>query len=86
MMKIFALAVLFTGSACLAAEQATYDSAGGLTSLISNGVELPVHGGFVATFTGAPGSTIQPDDQRSPIVRKGTALHLSLIHIWLEHD
>jgi O-glycosyl hydrolase len=75
MMKIFALAVLFTGSACLAAEQATYDSAGGLTSLISNGVELPVHGGFVATFTGAPGSTIQPDDQRSPIVRKGTALH-----------
>jgi len=64
------LLALCTASASLAAERATYDSAGRLTSLISNGVELPVHGGFVVTFTGAPGVSAQPNDQRSPIARE----------------
>ena len=65
-----ALLALCTAAATLAGERATYDSAGRLTSLISNGVELPVHGGFVVTFTGAPGVSAQPNDQRSPISRE----------------
>jgi O-glycosyl hydrolase len=65
------LLALCTVASCLAAERATYDSAGRLTSLISNGVELPVHGEFVVRFTGAPGVSAQPNDQRSPIAREG---------------
>jgi O-glycosyl hydrolase len=71
MLKKATLFALCTGAACLAAERATYDSAGRLTSLISNGVELPVHGEFRVRFTGAPGVSAQPNDQRSPITREG---------------
>jgi O-glycosyl hydrolase len=70
MIKTTALFVLGTAATCLAAERATYDSAGALTSLISGGSELPVHGEFMVKFTGAPAVTAQPGDQRSPITRK----------------
>ena len=57
---------------CFAAERATYDAAGALTSLVAGGGELPVHGEFRVTFTGAPSVSVQPADQRSPIQRAGT--------------
>jgi len=66
-----ALLFLGTAAACLAAERATYDSAGRLTSLIANGVELPVRGDFRVRFTGAPAVSAQPNDQRSPMSREG---------------
>jgi O-glycosyl hydrolase len=71
MLKKATLFLLGASVSCFAAERATYDSAGALTSLITNGVELPVHGEFRVTFTGAPAVTIQPSDQRSPITRSG---------------
>lgn len=63
--------MLSAATACLGAERATFDSAGALTSLISGGSELPVHGEFMVKFTGAPAATAQPGDQRSPITRPG---------------
>jgi O-glycosyl hydrolase len=74
MLKKAALLFLCAGT-CLAGERATYDSAGALTSLIANGVEIPLRGAFVATFTGAPAVTVQPGDQRSPIARSGLDRH-----------
>jgi O-glycosyl hydrolase len=69
--------LFFCGMAapCLAAEQATYNIAGGLTSLIANGEEMPVHGEFVITFTGGLSATMQPYEQRAQVTRDG--LHLS---------
>jgi len=61
--------------ACFAAERATYDSAGGLTALIANNVELPVRGEFRVTFAGGVSATLQPDDQRSSAAREGPAPH-----------
>jgi O-glycosyl hydrolase len=59
---------------CFGAERATYDTAGALTSLISSGVELPVHGEIMVKYTGAPAVTAQPHDQRSPITREGSEM------------
>jgi O-glycosyl hydrolase len=64
-----------TGTPGFSAEQATYNSAGALTSLIHDGVELPVHGEFVVAFVGGTRAGLQPHDQKSPIRRDGTALH-----------
>lgn len=61
-------------SAAFGAERATFDSAGELTSVISNGAELPIHGGLFATFTGGLIEPLQPHDQRSPISREGLEL------------
>ena len=73
MLKKATLLLLGATASCFAAEHATYDAAGSLTSLISNGLEIPVHGQFMVTFTGAPAVTVQPADQRSPITREGLA-------------
>lgn len=74
MLRKYALFALCTGTACLAVERATYDTAGRLTSLISSGVELPVRGDFRVRFTGAPEVSAQPNEQRSPITREGAGL------------
>jgi len=71
MTKKIVVLLLGFATACLASERASYDSAGALTSLISGGVELQVHGGFVVKFTGGPSAVVQPHDQRSPITRAG---------------
>jgi hypothetical protein len=71
MLKTTALFILGAAATSLAAERATYDTAGALTSLISGGSELAVRGEFMVKFTGAPGATAQPADQRSPIARAG---------------
>jgi len=58
-----------------AVEHATYNSAGGLTSIIRDGAELPVRGELVVSFEGGVNAPLQPHDQRSPITREGTELH-----------
>jgi len=69
------IALLFLAAVpCFAAERATYDTAGTLTSLISSGVELPVHGEIMVKYTGAPAVTAEPHDQRSPITREGSEM------------
>lgn len=65
---------LLAGTAALAAERATFNSAGGLTSLITDGAEIPIRGELVVTFEGGVRQSLQPHDQRSPIRREGTAL------------
>lgn len=56
-------------------ERATFNSAGALTSLITDGMQLPLTGELVVTFDGGVRQTLQPADQRSPITREGEALH-----------
>ncbi len=68
---LFGLAAL---PSLLAVERATYNSAGGLTSLIHDGAEIPIRGELVVTFEGGIRATLQPHDQRSPITREGSAL------------
>jgi O-glycosyl hydrolase len=63
-----------TATSCLAAEQATYNIAGGLTSLIANGVEMPVKGGFVVSFTGGVSASMQPHEQHAQVTRDGLRL------------
>jgi len=63
-----------TAATSLAAEQATYNIAGGLTSLIANGVEMPVRGEFVVTFTGGVSASMQPHEQRAQVTRDGLRL------------
>ncbi|MFL6576135.1 MAG: hypothetical protein ACJ8MR_05945 [Povalibacter sp.] len=53
-----------------ALEQASYDSAGKLTSLIHDGTQVDVHAGFVVRFEGDVDVEMQPHDQRSPITRE----------------
>jgi O-glycosyl hydrolase len=69
------LFLLGTAATGLGAEQATYTIAGGLTSLIANGVEMPVKGGFVISFAGGVSASMQPHEQRAQVTRDG--LHLS---------
>jgi len=71
MMKNAALLVLGLCTSCFAAERASYDSGGALTSMISEGYELQVHGGFMVKLTGAPAVAVQPNEQRSQITRAG---------------
>jgi O-glycosyl hydrolase len=54
-----------------AAERAVYDSAGKLTGLIHDGVELDVRAGLQVRFEGGVTVEMQPHDQRSPITRDG---------------
>ncbi len=56
-------------------ERATYNSAGGLTSLITDGREFPLKGDLVVSFEGGVRAALQPHDQRSPITRESTDLH-----------
>jgi O-glycosyl hydrolase len=57
-----------------AAERATYHSGGGLTGLIHDGAGLAVRGEFVVRFEGGVRQSLQPHDQRSPILREGSEL------------
>ncbi|HVU36044.1 MAG TPA: hypothetical protein VHE61_21565 [Opitutaceae bacterium] len=68
------LAAALAVTSASAVEQATYNSAGALTSLITDGAALPVTGTFQVTFSGGLRETLQPHDQKSPIVREGTTL------------
>jgi O-glycosyl hydrolase len=63
---LFLASILSVG----AAERATFDSAGGLTGLIDQGAELPIHGHLVAYFEGDVQGSLQPHDQRTPITRE----------------
>jgi hypothetical protein len=70
-MKTIGLFMATLAVAYGAVERATFDSAGGLTSLIDNGAELRVHGGLMAHFEGGLRHSLQPHDQRTPIARDG---------------
>lgn len=74
LVSLVALAVLSTFSVA-AIERATYNSAGALTGLIRDGVEIPIRGEFVVNFGQGVRASLQPHDQRSPIWRDGGALH-----------
>lgn len=74
MFKLLALPFLVAGVALAAPETATFDSAGALTSLISDGHALTLHARLVASFEGGPEVGLQPHDQRVPITRDGSAL------------
>lgn len=58
-----------------AVERATYNSAGGLTSLIADGREIAVRGELVATFAGDFAASVQPADQRANVTREGPGLN-----------
>ncbi|HYP16158.1 MAG TPA: hypothetical protein VEQ65_03025, partial [Opitutus sp.] len=75
-MKILPLVLMGLASSCaaLAVERATYNSAGGLTSLIVNGADVPISGHFEVNFGDGVRASLQPHDQRSPIWRQGTEL------------
>lgn len=68
------LFLLGTTAAGMAAEQATYTIAGGLTSLITSGVEMPVKGEFMISFTGGVSASMQPHEQRAQVTRDGLRL------------
>jgi O-glycosyl hydrolase len=75
MQKIAAFLLGFaTAGLAFAGEHATYNTAGGLTSLISSGVELPVRGEFMLTFNGGLTESMQPHEQRSRTTREGLEL------------
>ncbi len=65
---------LVLASAGFGAERATYSIAGGLTSLISAGTEIPVRGEFFLTFTGGAAASMQPHQERSKAERDGLNL------------
>jgi len=73
-MKLICLLFLCSTAAVFGVERATYDSAGGLTSIIQAGAELPLHGALSAQFTGGLRVSVQPHDQRTPITREESKL------------
>lgn len=74
MTRIVALTLAAAGvSLAGAAERASYDSAGKLTSLIFDGAELEVRAGLAVVFEGGVEVPLQPHDQRAPITRDGLA-------------
>lgn len=70
MMKTAAVILLGAGT-CVAAERATYDSAGRITALIQDGTRLELLGHFVIVLADGRELLVQPHDQRSPIQRDG---------------
>ncbi len=65
----------FLPAALPAIERATYNSAGALTALLHDGLELPVRGEFAVDFGHDLHASLQPHDQRSPISREDLQLH-----------
>lgn len=61
-------------TAAAAPEIATFDSAGGLTSVVNHGSALAVHARLMAVFDGGVEVELQPHDQRTPITRDGLSL------------
>lgn len=72
--RLLLLPMLLIPLCASAVQRATYNSAGGLASLITDGREIAVHGEFVARFDGGPDATVQPSDQRANVNREGTDL------------
>ncbi|MFT3828686.1 MAG: hypothetical protein QM691_03170 [Opitutaceae bacterium] len=77
MTQLLVLASLGAALATAAPENATFDSAGGLTAVIDHGSTLPVHARLQAVFDGGVEVELQPHDQRSSITRDGLALRWS---------
>ncbi|HLP00512.1 MAG TPA: hypothetical protein VK163_00700, partial [Opitutaceae bacterium] len=77
MTQILALVSLGATLASAVPENATFDSAGGLTALVDQGCTLPLHARLIAVFDGGVEVELQPHDQRSPITRDGLALRWS---------
>jgi O-glycosyl hydrolase len=73
--KMTTCLLIAAASAAGAVERATYDSAGRLTSLVQNGLGLPLLGHFVLVLEDGREVVLQPHDQRSPITRDGLNLH-----------
>jgi O-glycosyl hydrolase len=73
-MKSLFLFALLSAVSLQAAEKATYDSGGGLVSVIDHGAELPLAGAPFVEFTGGLTFTAEPHEQRSPVTRDGYAL------------
>lgn len=68
------LAVLALAATGLANEMATYNTAGGLVSLICDGDELPIAGEFQVNFAEGLSESAQPHEQRSDVFRTGREL------------
>jgi O-glycosyl hydrolase len=77
MTRFLAFVLLAATGVAAASENATFDSAGGLTSVVDHGSALPLHGRLMASFDGDVEVELQPHDQRSPITRDGSALRWS---------
>jgi len=69
--RLLILPMLVMPLCASAVQRATYNSAGGLASLITDGREIAVRGEFVARFEGGPDATVQPADQRANTTRHG---------------
>ena len=70
-----AVAISFAVAASApAAEHATYNSAGALTGLIHDGVEIPVTAGWFVELTGGVRAPLQPHDQKSSVTRDSATL------------
>ncbi|MDX2185357.1 MAG: hypothetical protein SFV32_00350 [Opitutaceae bacterium] len=52
-------------------ERASFNSAGGLTSLITNGRELPFEAFLEVAYPGGVARSLQPHDQSTPVTRDG---------------
>lgn len=73
--RILVLPILLVPLCAHAAQQqATYNSAGSLASLIADGREIAVRTELSIRFTGGPTVSVQPADQRANTTRRGTDL------------
>jgi hypothetical protein len=68
------LPILLASLCAHAGQQATYNSAGNLTSLIAGGRAIAVRTELSIRFTGGPAVNVQPADQRANTTRRGTDL------------
>ncbi|HUG09989.1 MAG TPA: hypothetical protein VMM36_03200 [Opitutaceae bacterium] len=72
--RILFLPMLLASLCAHGVQQATYNSAGSLASLITDGREIAVHSELSLRFTGGPVVNVQPADQRANSTRRGTDL------------
>lgn len=68
------LPILLIPTCAHAVQRATYNSAGSLASLITDGREIAVYTELSLQFTGGPVVNLQPSDQRANTTRQGTDL------------
>lgn len=73
-MRSLWLPLILTSLTLSAAEFATFDSGGKLTSLIHEGEEIEIRAGWMARFSTDLEVEMQPHDQRSPVSREGLDL------------
>jgi O-glycosyl hydrolase len=72
--RILFFPILLASLSAHAVQQATFNSAGSLASLITDGREIAVHTELSLHFTGGPVVNVQPADQRANTTRRGTEL------------